>query len=138
MNKVVTKVKDLKIDDEYATIEPEATIQKAATIIKEKNISYLIATTNKKALGLVSDRDILEKVVAEGKNVQQTLVKDVMSKIIQVTLEDTVDYCLEKLAENKIPALPVVDNNQDVIGVVSLADCLGTGTIFDLSEENLM
>ena len=89
-------------------------------------------------MGLVSDRDILEKVVAEGKNVQQTLVKDVMSKIIQVTLEDTVDYCLEKLAENKIPALPVVDNNQDVIGVVSLADCLGTGTIFDLSEENLM
>ena len=64
---MVTKVKDLKIDDEYATIEPDATIQKAAKVIKEKNISYLIATTNKKALGLVSDRDILEKVVAEGK-----------------------------------------------------------------------
>ena len=65
-------------------------------------------------------------------------MKDVMSKIIQVTIDDTVDYCLEKLAENKIPALPVVDSKEEVIGVVSLADCLGTGTIFDLSEENLM
>lgn len=136
MIKLVTKVKDLKIDDEYGTIEPEETIQKAATIITEKNISYLIAITDKKALGFLSDRDIIEKVVAEGRNVSQTLVRDVMSKITPVTIEDTVDYCLEKLAENKIPALPVVDSNQDVIGVVSLADCLGTGTIFDLSEEN--
>ena len=135
---MVVKVKDLKIDDEYATVEPKATIQQAAGIIKEKNIAYLIAITERKALGLLSDRDIIEKVVAEGKNVQQTTVEEVMSKVIQVTEEESVDYCLEKLAEHKLPALPVIDTKQELIGVVTLTDCLGTGTVFDLSENNLM
>ena len=134
---MVVKVKDLKIDDEYATIEPEATIQQAAMVIREKKISYLIAIQNNKALGLLSDRDVIEKVVAEGKNVQQTAVKEIMSSVVTVTKEETVDYCLEKLSENNIPALPVVDDKQELIGVVSISDCLGTGTIFDLSEENL-
>ena len=134
---MVVKVKDLKIDDEYATVEPEATIQQAAMVIREKKISYLIAIQNNKALGLLSDRDVIEKVVAEGKNVQQTAVKEIMSSVVTVSKEETVDYCLEKLSENNIPALPVVDDKQELIGVVSISDCLGTGTIFDLSEENL-
>ena len=135
---MVVKVKDLKIDDEYATIEPKASIQQAAGIIKDRNIAYLIATTDNKALGLLSDRDIIEKVVAEGKNVQQTTVEEVMSKVVQVTEEESVDYCLEKLAEHKLPALPVVDEKKELIGVVTLTDCLGTGTLFDLSENNLV
>ena len=134
---VVVKVQDLQIDDEYGTITPQQTIQEAAIIIREKKVSYLIALEGKNAKGLLSDRDILEKVVAEGKPVTETTVKDVMSPIIEVTKEDTADYCLEKLAEHRLPALAVVNEAKELIGVVTLTDCLGAGTIFDLSEDHL-
>lgn len=102
------------------------------------NISYLIALEGKKALGLLSDSDIVAKVVAEGKDSQQILLKDIMTVTTQVTRNETVDYCLEKLIENKIPVLPVVDDKKEFIRVVTLTDCLGTGLLFDLSEENLI
>lgn len=135
---MVVKVKDLQIYDEYATITPTEPIQEAAKVIREKKIAYLIALEGTKAVGLLSDRDILEKVVAEGKNVQKTLVKEVMSPIVEVTNDDTASFCLQKLAEHQLPALVVVNEHNELIGVVTITDCLGAGTIFDLSEEHLV
>lgn len=135
---MVIKVQNLQIDDEYATIRLGQTIQEAAIIIREKNVSYLIVLEKNKAKGLFSDRDILEKVVAEGKDTQKTKVENVMSQIVEVTREDTADYCLEKLAEHRLPDLAVIGDNNELIGVVTLTDCLGAGTIFDLSEEYLV
>lgn len=135
---LAVKVKDLQIDDEYATVGLKQTIQEAAMIIREKNIPYLIALEKGKAKGLLSDRDILEKVVAEGKGVQETKVEHVMNQILEVTMEHTADYCLEKLAEHRLPALAVVDEKKELIGVATLTDCLGVGTIFDLSDEHLV
>jgi CBS domain-containing protein len=132
------KVENLQIDDEYATIAPKATIQEAGIIIQDKNISYLIAIEGKQAIGLLSDRDIIEKVVAKGKNVQETLVHEIMKPIISVKIDDTVEFCLDQLAKYELPALAVVNEQKELIGVVTLTDCLGTGTIFDLSEENLL
>ena len=133
-------VKELQIDDEYEIITENETIEQAAIKLKDNNVSFLVVVGNenlKVPLGVISDRLIIEEIVAKGLHGKDVLVKEFMKETIIVRETDTVEHCLDKFSSTAIPALPVVDYNSSLIGVVTLTDCLGAGTVFDLSDEHL-
>ena len=78
----------LKVDDvmikEVITIDENATVKEAAEVMNKFEIGCLIAVRKGKAMGIITERDILKRVVAESKNAGKTKVKDVMSSPLVV------------------------------------------------------
>ncbi len=107
------------------TIEASATIHQAALVMKENDIGFLVVIENANPLGILSETDIIKKVVTDAKDPHNTIVRDVMNPgIISVGPDDdVVDVVATKMYENKIRRLPVIDNN-NLIGIVSNTDLI--------------
>jgi CBS domain-containing protein len=115
------KVEDVMIR-EIITIDENATVKEAAEVMNENDISCLIAARKGKAIGIITERDLLKRVIVEAKNPKKTKVNEVMSTPLELispdtTLEDAVRVMFDK----KIKKLPVAEKNQ-IIGLVSLTD----------------
>ena len=77
----------------------------------------------RKLAGVITDRDIATRVVAQGKNSAEARASDCMSTpAVSVTADTSLDDCCEVMETNKIRRVPVVDQKGGVIGIVSLAD----------------
>jgi CBS domain-containing protein len=107
---------------EVITLDENVSVKKAAEIMAEEGVSAIISTSEGKAIGILTERDILKRIVAQDKNPRETKVKDIMSSPL-VTIEPSTD--LEEAAhvmfEKKIKNLPVIHDNR-LIGLISLQD----------------
>jgi CBS domain-containing protein len=107
---------------EVITLDENVSVKKAAEIMAQEGVSALIATSEGRAIGILTERDILKRIVAEGKNSRKMKVKEIMSSPL-VTIEPSTD--LEEAAhvmfEKKIKNLPVIHDNR-LIGLISLSD----------------
>jgi CBS domain-containing protein len=119
--KIPLKAEDVMVR-EVVTVDENVSVKEAAEIMAQQGISSVIATTKGRATGILTERDILKRIVAEDKNSKKTKVKDIMSSPL-IVIEPNAD--LEKAAhlmfENKIKKLPVIENNR-LTGLVSLTD----------------
>lgn len=133
-------VADLEIEDEFTTILPSATIQDAARNLRDNSVAFVVVwdgENTKQPMGILSDRIIIEEVVAEGRSVTSTTVEDAMKKDPPIVKKaDTVTHCLELLSEHNLPCLPVCDGGK-LVGVVTLSDVMGAGVVWDIDEEGL-
>jgi len=123
---------------EVAVMNESESVKKAAEIMAQEGISAIIVTVEGKAIGIVTERDILKRIVAEDKNARKTKLKEIMSSPL-VTIEPNTD--LEKAArlmfEKKIKNLPVVQENR-LIGLINLKDiCLLQPDILKLLKETM-
>jgi len=107
---------------EVAVMDENESVKKAAEVMAQEDISAVIVTVEEKAKGIVTERDIIKRIVAEDKNAEKTKVKEIMSSPL-VTIEPTTD--LEEAArlmfEKKIKNLPVTHNNR-LVGLINLQD----------------
>jgi signal-transduction protein with cAMP-binding, CBS, and nucleotidyltransferase domain len=107
---------------EVITLDENVSAKKAAEIMAQEGVSAIIATVEGKANGILTERDILKRIVAEDKNSRKTKVKEIMSSPL-VTIGPSTD--LEEagnlMFEKKIKNLPVVHENR-LIGLISLQD----------------
>jgi len=107
---------------EVVTLDEDVSAKKAAEIMAQEGVSAIIVTSEGKAKGILTERDILKRIVAEDKDSRKTKVKEIMSSPL-VTIEPSTD--LEKAAhlmfEKKIKNLPVIHENR-LIGLISLQD----------------
>ncbi|MFX1239392.1 MAG: cyclic nucleotide-binding/CBS domain-containing protein [Promethearchaeota archaeon] len=119
-------VKDLVIDDEYGTIESEATIEDAAKEMKKIGIPDLVVLDKetKKVLGVIADFDIVQNVVAEGEDPKTTNVKSKMYVITPVGLDTPVTDVFTQLRELGVAVVPVVEKEK-LLGVCTIHDCWG-------------
>ena len=105
---------------EVVTLSENMSVKKAAEIMAKTGVSSVIVTRKGKAIGIMTERDILKRIVAEDKNSKETKVKDIMSSPL-VVIEPSTD--LEKASrlmfEKKIKNLPVVENKR-LVGLVTL------------------
>lgn len=105
-----------------AVVSPEISVFEAAKLMKERKIGNVIVVKNKKALGIITESDILRKVVAEGENPKEVIVKTVMSTpILIIDPYVTLDDAMETMGKCNIRRLPVVENN-DLIGIITQRD----------------
>ncbi len=118
-------VKDLVIEDEYATISGDKTIVEASLMMKEKEIPDLVVLNNdNQVLGVIADHDIVITAVATGKDPKTTKVVESMYRIDPVSLDTTVEEAFQRMQQLKVSTVPVVDNGS-LKGVVTITDCWG-------------
>lgn len=104
-------------------IEPEATVKEAAEMMGELEVGALPAGSADRAEGIVTDRDILYRVVAAGRDPTQVRVRDVLSRpVVACAEDDTVQAAMDAMAANHIRRMPVLDAAGRVTGWVTLSD----------------
>jgi CBS domain-containing protein len=111
---------------EVITIDEGASVKEAADIMNEAEIGSIIATRHGKALGIVTERDLLKRIVAEGRNAKKTKVKDIMSApLITIPPDMDIEEAARLMFEKKIKKLLILDHNR-LVGLVSLTDIART------------
>lgn len=106
-----------------ACCSPSDSVKDAATLMVDNDCGEIPVVDETGALvGVVTDRDIACRCVAEGKSAD-TRVEDVMSQSpVTVTADTSVDDCCKKMEDNQVRRLPVVDDGGKCCGIVSQAD----------------
>lgn len=105
------------------TIEPGKMIADTITILSEKRIGAVVVVELGGAVaGIISERDIVDAIAADGPAALSRPVKDYMSKeVICVTLEDSIDSLMTQMTERRVRHLPVIRNGR-LNGIVSIGD----------------
>jgi len=105
---------------------PTDMVAKAAKLMKSKNIGSLPVIENgqtQKLVGIVTDRDLTLKIVAEGLDAKSTKVEAVMTrKVVTCRAEDDLQKALDAMAEHQLRRIPVVDNDNQLLGIIAQAD----------------
>jgi CBS domain-containing protein len=116
------KVSELMTRD-VEIVSPSDTIQQAAKIMARIDTGFLPVADNDRLVGVITDRDIAIRAVAEGKDPARTPVKEIVTPEVRFVYEDEdVSDVADKMAEWQVRRLPVVDRNNHLAGVISLAD----------------
>jgi CBS domain-containing protein len=105
------------------SIGASASVVEAARLMREEHIGSLLPITDDEQLvGMITDRDITTRVVAEAADPKMTLVGDVYSRdLISVKPDEDLEKALKLMARHQVRRLPVVDNGR-LVGIVALAD----------------
>jgi CBS domain-containing protein len=99
-----------------------ATLSEAATIMRDRDIGDVLIEEEGRLRGIVTDRDIVVRAVAEGKDVSQVHLGDILSDdLVAVSATSSVDDALELMRSHALRRMPVVDGDR-VVGIVSLGD----------------
>jgi CBS domain-containing protein len=104
------------------SIGASASVVEAARLMREQHIGSLPVTEDERLVGMITDRDITTRVVAESAAPETTSVGDVYSRaLISVQPDDGLDDALQLMARHQVRRLPVVENGR-LVGVVAQAD----------------
>ena len=118
---VTLKVEDVMVK-EVITIDEDSTVKDAADVMNKFEIGCVIAVRKGKAMGILTERDLLKRVVAEGIDAAKTKVKDIMTSPL-IVAEPNMDLseAVKLMFKMKIKKLPVVDGKR-LVGLISLTD----------------
>ncbi|MCS7123045.1 MAG: CBS domain-containing protein [Candidatus Aenigmarchaeota archaeon] len=115
-------VKDI-MSKPVISIDIEKTIKDAAILMGKNRIGCLVVTKKNKAVGILTDGDIIKKVVAKGRVPSRVKVGEVMGRpLIKVYPEYTIEQVVDKMIRNNVKRLCVVDKEGNPVGLVSLTD----------------
>ncbi|MBC8062033.1 MAG: CBS domain-containing protein [Clostridiaceae bacterium] len=115
------KIKEL-MTKSVATLNENDTVEQAARLMKEHNIGSIPICKGEQVIGIITDRDIALRSVAEGENFKSQSVRTIMtSNPVLGHPEMDVQDATRVMSERQIRRLPIVDNN-NLVGMVSLGD----------------
>ena len=115
------KVSDAMTRD-VRVANPNQTIQDAAKMMSDIDSGVLPVGENDRLIGMITDRDIAVRAVAQGKG-PQTLVREVMTDHVHYCFDDEdTDEVTRKMADSQVRRLPVVNRDKRLIGILSLGD----------------
>ncbi|WP_119458989.1 CBS domain-containing protein [Rhodospirillaceae bacterium SYSU D60014] len=115
LNEVMTA----KVD----VVNPATKLQDAAQKMRDQGIGALPVCDGERLVGMVTDRDIVIKIVADGRDVSAATVEQAMSPDVVYCFEDqSVEDAAQAMANNQIRRLPIVNRDKRLVGIVSLGD----------------
>jgi CBS domain-containing protein len=115
-------VKDI-MSTRLIMVKPEDTARNAVKRMVENRISGMIVEAQGKAVGMVTMRDVCRGAVAEGKDVGETIVRDLMSQpVLSVHPLNNIMKATELMAKHRIKRLAVVDKYNRVVGIITTMD----------------
>lgn len=110
-------------------ITPSTTVQKAARIMRDDGVGSLLVGENDRLVGVLTDRDVVLRVVADGRAAETTPAGDAMTRDVLYCYEDeTAEEICANMGENQIRRLPVLNRDKRLVGVVSLGDLATAGS----------
>ncbi len=120
-NKVTLKTVNVMVE-KVITVDEKASVKEAADIMNQFEIGSVITTRKGKPIGIITERDLLKRIVSEGRNAKKARVKEIMSSPLVVISPDTdLEEAARLMFEMKIKKLPVTEQNR-LVGLVSLTD----------------
>ncbi len=128
---------------EVVTIDPDATLQKAAHMMASLDIGLLPVVADAELLGVITDRDITIRAAARGLDPKRTQVRYIMTEAV-ICSSDTQEITqgAKQMMNHQIRRLPILDGHQRLVGIVSLSDlvkaladkCLAGEVLLRISE----
>lgn len=104
-------------------VAPETPIKKVASIMKKEDIGAVPVAKDQRLVGIVTDRDLALRVLADSADPVKLTAADVMTKNIASCRSDqTVDEAIHLMQQKKIRRLPVIDSHDHLVGMLSLSD----------------
>jgi len=114
-------VRDVMVGD-VVTIDASASLVEAAQTMKEANVGILPVVSGGRLRGLITDRDIVVRAIADGANPASTTVGDCATRDLICARPDTaLGEAMEVMAECQIGRLPVVNDENQIVGMVTLS-----------------
>jgi CBS domain-containing protein len=105
---------------------PNDTVSKVAQLMKSKDFGSVPIIENeqtRKLVGIVTDRDLALKIVADGRDPKSTNADEVMTRpVVICRAEDDLQKALDAMSENRLRRIPVVDRNNGIVGIIAQAD----------------
>lgn len=106
-------------------VTPNTTVQEAAKIMSEFRIGSVIVIDNGKVVGILTERDILTKLVSKGERPETTLVKDIMTKKVHfINQKASLEDAANMMVKYEIKKLPVIDDNENLVGIITASDII--------------
>lgn len=116
------KIKEI-MSKKPAFLPPTATLKQAADLMCKLDVGFIPVGENDRLIGAVTDRDIVVRALATGKDPAKLTVKEVMSKGIQFCHDvDSLEDVVQHMEKEQIRRMVVIDANKRMVGIVSLGD----------------
>ncbi|HEX8818600.1 MAG TPA: CBS domain-containing protein [Archangium sp.] len=126
------KIREVMTRD-VEVINPNDTLRDAAEKMRSLNVGPLPVCDGQRVLGMITDRDIVVRAIALGRDPNTTQVADAMSSGIEYCFdEDDVDDVLNRMKETQIRRFIVVDQDKKLVGIVAIGDLSG-----EVSQEKV-
>jgi CBS domain-containing protein len=107
---------------DVTVVGPEDTLQEAAQLMADLDVGALPVCDGERLLGMVTDRDIAVRGVAEGRSAD-TAVSEIMTEdVLYATEDQSVDEVMQQMSEAQVRRIPVIDDDRKLVGIVSLGD----------------
>jgi CBS domain-containing protein len=104
-------------------LEPDATVQDAASLMGELDVSALPIGSASDLKGVITDRDILYRAVAEGRDTRRTPALEIATRqVFSCRPDDALSAAMDLMAAQNVRRLPVLDDAQRVVGWITLSD----------------
>jgi CBS domain-containing protein len=121
----MTKCKDVMTRNPVVSVASD-TVEHVAKLMKAEDIGPVPIVqdqNSKKLIGIVTDRDLAMKIVAEGRDPQRTRVEEVMTRDPVTCHEgDDLKEALDAMRKHQVRRIPVIDNNEHIVGIIAQAD----------------
>jgi CBS domain-containing protein len=116
------QVKEVMTRD-VRSVAPDASLFEVAELMRDQDIGSVLVTAGNDVLGVVTDRDIVVRALAEHRDMHAVKARDVMSDAVFCCTEDTpVEDVLAEMADEQVRRVPVLNGARHLVGVVSLGD----------------
>lgn len=117
----MTQIRDLMTENP-SSCEPGTSVVEAAKVMAREDVGPVPVVDGGRLVGVVTDRDLVVRVLAEGRDPESTKVSEITSSdLVTVSPDDDLGQALQLLAEHQVRRLPVVDGER-LVGIVSQAD----------------
>jgi CBS domain-containing protein len=105
-----------------------APVVEAARLMEREGVGSIPVLEDGKLVGIVTDRDIAVRVVAGGRDPQQTRIQDVMTRDPEsVMVHESIDSVMEKMESRQVRRIPVIDEGRRLVGIIAQADIARMG-----------
>jgi CBS domain-containing protein len=110
------------------SVDAEKSVAYAAKMMRDEDVGLAPVVEGDKLIGMLTDRDIAIRVVAEGRNPEEVKVSEVASKqVVTIDPQQDLDEALRIMAKHQVRRLPVVEEDGRLVGVVAQADVAREG-----------
>jgi CBS domain-containing protein len=106
------------------SVSPETSIFEAGKMMVDKGVGVIVVLEGKKVMGMVSERDIVQKILIEELSEKDRPVSEIMNRrVIRVSPEDTIETCMAIMTAKKYRHLTVM-KEEELVGIVSIGDLI--------------
>jgi CBS domain-containing protein len=121
-------IRDVMTPDPVCVSERD-TIREVARIMAREDTGVVPVVDGKKVIGMITDRDIVVRLVAEGRDPANAHVNEAMTKNVRAVKEnDSVNDALNMMSSAQVRRVPVVNDSNEIVGIVSMKDLADTGS----------